>query len=136
MNTLQEQFAGVVDFLGVYISEAHAQDEWPLGVKFCYNQPRSIDTRLNIAKQFISDFDFKIPMLADTMDNEFDANFAAWPERFYIVENGKMAMVGVPTNEFGFDRMLLHNELLMKGYRPKTDLSAPDMASVTLPTVA
>jgi len=125
MNSLQEQFSGVVDFLGVYISEAHANDEWPLGVKYCYNQPKIIKTRLEIANDFVRDFNFKISMLVDTMDNEFDSLFAAWPERFYIVEDGVLTLVGEPTNEFGFDRNSLHHEFILRsrGFQPKNTVS-------------
>lgn len=104
INSLREDFSDEVDFLGVYISEAHAKDEWPLGVKYCFDQPKDMKTRLQIANDFVRDFRFKPVMLVDTMDNEFDNAFAAWPERFYIVKKGQFAMVGMPTTEFGFDR--------------------------------
>jgi len=122
MNSLQESYSGVIDFLGVYISEAHASDEWPLGTKFCYAQPRTIERRLKFANEFVNDFNFKLPVLVDTMGNEFDSLFAAWPERFFIVENGKLTLVGVPTNEFGFDRVVLDTTLLAMGYQPKKEL--------------
>jgi len=107
MNSLQEKLHNQVDFLGVYINEAHATDEWPLGVKYCVEQPKTLETRLEVANGFVKDFDFKLPMLVDTMDNEFDAKFAAWPERLYIVHNNVIRLVGQPTNEFGFDRRTL-----------------------------
>lgn len=125
MNSLQEEFAGKVDFLGVYISEAHAQDEWPLGTKYCFNQPKTIDDRLRIANDFVNDFGFKIPMLADSMKNEFDTRFASWPERFYIVQNGKLALVGEPTNEFGFDREIIR-DFLRTLTRVEEDAVVPD----------
>lgn len=40
-----------------------------------------MESRLKIANGFVDDFNFEIPMLVDTMNNEFDALFAAWPER-------------------------------------------------------
>jgi len=132
MNSLQEEFSGVVDFLGVYISEAHANDEWPLGVKFCYNQPKTMDSRLKIANEFVKEYNFKIPMLVDTMNNEFDAIFAAWPERFYIIENSELALIGRPTNEFGFERSLLRAELLR--FRSSSlPAATPDLAIIAVP---
>jgi len=124
MNSLQEEFSGKVDFLGVYISEAHANDEWPLGVQYCYNQPKTMENRLAIANGFVKDFNFKIPMLVDTMTNQFDSVFASWPERFYIVQNGSLTLIGRPTTEFGFNRNLLRGELL--AYLP-ADVTVPDM---------
>jgi len=40
-----------------------------------------METRLSIANDFVDKFEVKLPMLVDTMDNEFDAQFASWPER-------------------------------------------------------
>jgi len=111
MNTMQNTFASEVDFLGVYISEAHASDEWPLGVKYVYEQPKELKTRLQIAKEFVDKFKVKLPMLVDTMDNEFDSHFASWPERFYIVKNNQLVLVGEPTTEYGFDRRILFTTL-------------------------
>jgi len=111
MNNVQNEFSGKVDFVGVYISEAHAQDEWPLGTKFCYNQPKTMERRLEIANNFMNDFNVELPMLADTMDNEFDSIFAAWPERFYIVQGKQVVFVGEPTSEFGFDRNELRQNI-------------------------
>jgi len=49
-----------------------------------------------------------IPILLDSMANEFDAKFAVWPERYYLVWNGVMHTVAEPTTEFGYDRDALH----------------------------
>lgn len=122
MNNLQEVFKDEIDFVGVYISEAHAVDEWPLGNKYCVKQPRDMETRLTIAKEFVENFNFKIPMLVDTMDNQFDLLFASWPERFYIVRNNKLEHVGEPTDEFGFNRTLL--EPLLRTLLHATSLPA------------
>jgi len=118
MNSLQDKFKSQVDFLGVYISEAHASDEWPLGIKYVYEQPKEMETRLHIANGFVNDFKVKLPMLVDTMANEFDNNFASWPERFYIVQGNKLMLVGEPTTEFGFDREIIRSALnsLLSGW--------------------
>ena len=47
-----------------------------------YEQPKEMQARLSIANGFVNDFGIKLPMLVDTMDNEFDSNFASWPERY------------------------------------------------------
>jgi len=92
-----------VDFLCVYITEAHAQDEWPIsssrfnnGKAVIYNQPRKIEERLSIARDFIQAFNFRIPMVADTMENQFEAQYSPWPLRFYIIEDGKLMFKAMP----------------------------------------
>jgi hypothetical protein len=92
-----------VDFLAVYISEAHAQDVWPLGNKICIKQPKTMEERIQVAKRFIEEYNFQIPMLVDPMENEFDNTFAAWPERWWIVMNQKIEVIALPT-ELGYDR--------------------------------
>jgi len=88
------------EFLAVYITEAHAKDEWPVGetVSVC-NQPKSMDERLAIANQFVKDHDYKVPLIVDTMNNSFQKMFAAWPIRFYIVRNGKIVYKAQPDLE-------------------------------------
>jgi len=93
--------------LVVYISEAHAQDEWPLGKQVCLNQHKTIEERLKAANDFNEQFHCRLPVLVDTMDNNFDNAYACWPERFFIIEHDKMAMIGHPSNEFGYERDLI-----------------------------
>jgi type I thyroxine 5'-deiodinase len=66
----------------VYILEAHAKDVWPLGKKICFNQPKTIEERLQVANTFVKDYGFQIPMLVDEIDNNFNDIYAAWPERY------------------------------------------------------
>jgi hypothetical protein len=94
-----------VSFLAVYITEAHARDEWPVGKKisFC-DQPTTLEARCALADKFLRDRECKLPMLVDTMDNDFQKNFAAWPFRFYIIQNGKLALKAQPdASNFTYD---------------------------------
>eukprot|EP00054_Salpingoeca_dolichothecata_P009456 m.53348 g.53348 ORF g.53348 m.53348 type:complete len:116 (-) comp18384_c0_seq1:23-370(-) len=38
------------------------------------------------------------------MANVFDDKFAAWPERYYCLIDGKMEHICFPTTQFGFNR--------------------------------
>jgi len=53
-----------------------------------FKQPKTIEERLTIAKEFVGDFDYGVPMVADSMENKFDSIFACWPVRYYILHNG------------------------------------------------
>jgi len=92
-----------VNFLTIYISEAHAMDEWPYGNKICLNQPKTMEERLKIANQFVSDKKYSVPMVVDSMDNKFETKFAAWPERYYILGKESMLMIGYPGETASFD---------------------------------
>jgi len=51
MNNLFKEFKDTADFLMVYIKEAHAIDEWPLGNHCVVKQHKSLEERINIAKK-------------------------------------------------------------------------------------
>lgn len=103
MNFLYADFAHVADFLTVYIQEAHAQDEWPVGEQVDVNQPKTIQERSRIAKEFIQVSRYILPMVLDTMDNQFEMSFNPWPVRFYIVLDGTMIYKAQPNEENTYD---------------------------------
>jgi len=78
-----------VDFVVVYITEAHAQDEWPIGDPLKINQPVTDAERVGIARQFAEDYDLQLPVLVDLVANHFEEAYAAWPIRFYVLEEGQ-----------------------------------------------
>jgi len=88
-------------FLLVYITEAHANDEWPVGksVSFC-NQPKTIGERCDLAKKYSQELnELTMEVAVDLMSNDFENTFAAWPLRFYIVKDGKLVWKAQPNVE-------------------------------------
>lgn len=65
LNELFAQLADHVDFLTVYIAEAHATDEWPIGSRFKYTQPRTVAARIAIAKEFMAREHYNLPTVVD-----------------------------------------------------------------------
>ena len=51
--------------LTVYIEEAHATDEWPIGSRICYVQPKCDADRIRIADDFIQSTGYRLPLLID-----------------------------------------------------------------------
>lgn len=87
------------DFLTVYVREAHPADEWQMksNVKddVCYAQPKSLEQRVAIARDFTTRFKYPLPFGIDDMSNLADAAYSAWPERLYIIdETGRIAYRG------------------------------------------
>jgi len=97
-----------VDFLLVYIAEAHASDVWPLGNHVTIPTHKTEEDRKAAAIFMRDKFGCTLPMLLDTMQDSFDNVFAVWPERYYFIKDGKMEHIGMPTSEFGYDRKSLH----------------------------
>jgi len=82
--------------------EAHASDEWPLGTNTVISQHKSIEERINAAKSFQKKYTWPFPMVVDTLSNEFHNSFSAWPERAFVVIDGKMAYIA-QAGEDGYD---------------------------------
>jgi hypothetical protein len=80
------------DFLTVYVREAHPTDEWQMksNVKddVCYAQPKTLEQRVAIAKDFTTRFKYPLPFGIDEMSNLADAAYSAWPERLYVIDEG------------------------------------------------
>jgi hypothetical protein len=90
-----------VDFLTIYIREAHPTDEWMMKSNekdkddVCYKQPKTIEDRIAIANDFTKRYKFAIPFGIDEMSNAANDAYAAWPERLYIVdERGQISYKG------------------------------------------
>lgn len=96
---MYEEFKDQADFLTVYIREAHPDDEWQMDVNIkddvCYTQPKTFEQRLAIANDFAKRFNFPLPLAVDTMADEANKSYAAWPERLYIISpDGTVAYKG------------------------------------------
>lgn len=90
----------------VYIREAHPEDEWQMDSNekegVCYPQPQTLKQRLAIANDFTKRFHYDIPLAIDPISNPANDAYAAWPERFYIVdEKGTIVYKGKP-GPFGY----------------------------------
>lgn len=106
-------------FVGLYIVEAHAQNEWPISSSranggrgvVAIEQPRSDQERCQVARRFQEDFDLRVPLLVDPVSNPFEQLYAPWPLRFYIIHKGKIAYIAQP-HAGRFDVAALRTELL------------------------
>jgi hypothetical protein len=57
--------------------------------------PKTLDDRRAIARQFARDEDVAVPMLVDTMDDAVANAYAALPDRVFVVgRNGGFSYVG------------------------------------------
>ncbi|CAF3148047.1 unnamed protein product [Rotaria sp. Silwood2] len=87
-------------FLVVYIAEAHARDQWPMGkIISCVDQPTTLEQRLENALKCQKDCKFEVPMLVDSMDNTFHLTYGSWPFRFYVIHNGELVLKAEPDKD-------------------------------------
>jgi hypothetical protein len=68
----------------VYLAEAHAADEWPIGWRHPIAQTSgSAPARAAAAALFVAEQGATLSLVLDTPDDAFDAAYAAWPLRAY-----------------------------------------------------
>ena len=95
-----------VDFVTIYIKEAHPEDEWQVGDNekkgICYMQPKSLAQRIAIANDFVARFDYAMPLVVDSMENEAEDAYAAWPERLYVIDENRTVAYQGGVGPFGF----------------------------------
>jgi type I thyroxine 5'-deiodinase len=95
---LLQDYEDRAKFLVVYIAEAHARDEWPVGprVSVC-NQPLSITERIANAQTLREVGQLGGRILVDDINDQFLQTFAAWPLRSWILQGGKVAYKAMPS---------------------------------------
>jgi len=75
----------------VYIREAHASDEWPMGRHVIVPQPKSMEERIKCAQDFVRATCLKgIDVFIDDISDSFMLNFSAHPQRFFIIDSAGM----------------------------------------------
>mmetsp|Transcript_7346 Transcript_7346/g.12975 ORF Transcript_7346/g.12975 Transcript_7346/m.12975 type:complete len:129 (-) Transcript_7346:296-682(-) len=91
----------VATFGLIYIMEAHAVDEWPIAeAPRDIVQHRTIDERLAAARILLADVDVAAELrsncYADAIDNCFDAAYASWPFRFWVLNASQVLLKPMP----------------------------------------
>ena len=96
-----------VNFLFVYIREAHPADGWvsPLnerdGIRI--DQPTTCEERAQVANLCTVNLKVTVPTVVDTIDDEVATAYSAFPDRIYIVNaEGNIGYKGRP-GPAGFD---------------------------------
>lgn len=116
LEEIAGELAGSVELLFVYIKEAHPEDEWQMDSNYrddvVFDQPKTFDERLELARTFVRRMDVETTTLVDGMTNVANACYAAWPERLYVIDtDGRITYKG-GMGPFGFDPEELYAFLL------------------------
>ena len=77
---MRAKYGDRVDFLTLYIKEAHPTDEWQMpsneSEDVCYLQPRTTQQRIDVAKDFVERFHYDVPLLVDPIEDETNHLYA------------------------------------------------------------
>lgn len=104
MKRLYEDTRETVQWLFVYILEAHASDEWPIGSSVVIPQHKTIADRADACAMSHRSLALDIPVVLDSIDNSFNRTYAAWPFKFYLIDNGIIEYIPV-LSDASYDEM-------------------------------
>jgi hypothetical protein len=114
---LQKRYGDRVEFLAVYVREAHPTDGWRMtgndraGISFL--QPRKKDERESVAQKCCSTLQMSMPILVDEMDDRVGHTYSGMPDRLYLIDaQGKIAYKG-GRGPFGYKPRELEQSLVM-----------------------
>jgi hypothetical protein len=97
LRDLYESYSDRVQFLVIYIREAHATDGWDIGSENRISDPDSMQQRRAVAAQCEATLQYGIRTYVDEIDDPVMTSYAAWPERLYLVdETGNIVYAGGP----------------------------------------
>jgi hypothetical protein len=126
LNQLYEEYKNDIDFVAIYISEAHAQDVWPIGSEIsCVKAHKTIEDRTNAATAFVKKYNLMFPMLIDEMDDDFDKKYAAWPDRFFLIDNYTVEKISQSKNYEGYSRGEMIHNLFYKQNKLRGNVEVP-----------
>ena len=89
------EFRDIADFLVIYIEEAHASDQWfyPNGHhNYSIKQHQFLQERLDSAKLLKVSKNYNLAV--DPMTNEANRAYGGYPERLYVILDGKVLYQG------------------------------------------
>jgi len=69
----------------IYINEAHSS-KWPIGRDYQPEPQKSIQERIDRAKEFKKLHDWPYEIFVDTWENKFEELFHAWPDKYYLLD--------------------------------------------------
>ena len=98
---MSEKYKGKVEFLLVYIREAHPTDGWQVPANqrdgVLLETAKTFDDKEENAAACVRNLGIKFTTVVDNMDNQVELNYAGWPDRLYLVGvNGRIAWKGGP----------------------------------------
>lgn len=109
IQKIYEQYHEEVQFLNIYIREAHPKDGWWLGrrltksiiekyfpkVSMDHYDPQTIEERRAIAGECGTALQYGVRTYVDELDDAVNHAYAAWPTRLYLIGlDGKVVYAG------------------------------------------
>ncbi len=118
LKELYEKYRDRVEFIVVYVKEAHASDRWGLGrsrtqrlvhelsgdlARIDVREPVTLEQRRRVAASCQANlFDGVVPLYVDQMDNRVASLYTARPTRIYFIDREGRVIYNPGIGPFGF----------------------------------
>jgi hypothetical protein len=103
---MARRYDGRVQFLAVYIREAHPLDGWIISENvrsgIAVSDPTTLEQRREVASTCATGLRMQMPIVVDDVDNAVASAYGGWPDRLYLIRrDGRVAYRG-GEGPFGF----------------------------------
>jgi hypothetical protein len=109
------KYAGRVDFLVVYIREAHPEDGWVVTMTrnedIKLDDPTTTDERADVAESCALRLEIKMPVVVDEIDDAVASAYGALPDRLYLIGRGGHVAFRGDQGPFGFQPAALETAI-------------------------
>jgi hypothetical protein len=106
-----------VQFLGIYVREAHPTDGWRMSSNdkagIAVAQPRSAKERTEVAGRCCKALKMTMPLLVDDLDDSVGHAYSGMPDRLYMIDRGGKVAYKGGRGPFGFNAGEMEQALLM-----------------------
>lgn len=130
---MYQRYKGKVDFLAVYVREAHPVDGWSSGndpLTRDILQPKTDAERTKVATKCCAALHVTMPMVVDDLQDTVGHAYSGMPDRLYLIDrDGRVAYKG-GRGPFGFKPGELEQALVMN--LMEQDAAAKESANVPL----
>ena len=114
---MHQRYKDRVQFLAIYVREAHPTDGWRVPfndkVGISIQQPKTEKERTKVAEQCCSTLEITMPLLVDGLDDRVGHAYSGMPDRLFVIDRqGKVTYKG-GRGPFGFRPGEMEQSLIM-----------------------
>jgi hypothetical protein len=103
---MREKYLGDVDFVVVYIREAHPEDGWVVTMNrtddIALDDPTTTAERADVAESCALRLEIQMPVVVDEIDDAVARAYGALPDRLYLIGRGGHVAFQGDRGPFGF----------------------------------
>jgi alkylhydroperoxidase family enzyme len=114
---MKKRYGDRVQFLGIYVREAHPADGWRLPgndrLGIAIAQPRSTQERTEVAGRCCQALKMTMPLLVDEVDDAVGRAYSGMPDRLYVIGRDGRVVYKAGRGPFGFKTGEMEQSLVM-----------------------